>query len=540
MSTVQPRRGSLAVVLALCVGLAGCQSLRTSSPPSAEALAATAPTPAVATVIPARLPQPHLVLDSIPAPPDLLSRLREGFALPTTTDPTVGRELAWYAQHPEYLDRVLVRGARYLHYITEELERRGMPVDLALLPVVESAFDPFAYSHGRASGLWQIIPGTGRRLGLKQNWWFDGRRDVIDSTRAALDYLQSMHVQFGGDWLLAVAGYNSGEGNVVRAQRRAQAAGEPTDFWGIRRYLPVETRTYVPRLIAVRTLVAEPQAHGVVLPEVSNAPYFSIVETGSQIDMALAAELSQLDLDQLYELNPGINRWATDPEGPHRLLVPESHAVTFAAALASLDASERMQWTRHEIRDGETLGQLAEKYHTTETVLREINGLRSNLIRAGGYLMVPQATAALDVYTQSASERALRQVNRARSGERSSHLVRPGDSLWSIATAYDVNVRELAAWNAMAPGDVLSVGREVVVWTNGGSAPTTATANPDRPQIRRIDYVVRRGDSLSSIAGRFKVTVAKLLEWNSGASKEKYLQPGQQLVMYVDVTEQST
>jgi membrane-bound lytic murein transglycosylase D len=173
-------------------------------------------------------------------------------------------------------------------------------------------------------------------------------------------------------------------------------------------------------------------------------------------------------------------------------------------------------------------------------VLREINGLRSNLIRAGGYLMVPQATAALDVYTQSASERALRQVNRARSGERSSHLVRPGDSLWSIATAYDVNVRELAAWNAMAPGDVLSVGREVVVWTNGGSAPTTATANPDRPQIRRIDYVVRRGDSLSSIAGRFKVTVAKLLEWNSGASKEKYLQPGQQLVMYVDVTEQST
>jgi membrane-bound lytic murein transglycosylase D len=494
----------------------------------------------VATVIPARLPRPHLVLDSIPAPPDLLTRLREAFVLPTTADPTVGRELAWYTQHPEYLDRVFVRGARYLHYITEELERRGMPADLALLPVVESAFDPFAYSHGRASGLWQIIPGTGRRLGLKQNWWFDGRRDVVESTRAALDYLQSMHEQFGGDWLLAVAGYNSGEGNVVRARRRAEAAGEPTDFWGIRRYLPVETRTYVPRLIAVRTLVAEPQAHGVLLPEVPNAPYFSIVETGSQIDMALAAELGQLDLDQLYELNPGINRWATDPEGPHRLLVPESHAAAFTAALASLDASERMQWTRHEIRDGETLGQLAEKYHTTETVLREINGLRSNLIRAGGYLMVPQATAALDLYTQSASERALRQMNRARSGERSSHLVRPGDSLWSIATAYDVNVRELAAWNAMAPGDVLSVGREVVVWTNGGSAPTTATANPDRPQIRRIDYVVRRGDSLSSIAGRFKVTVAKLLEWNSGASKEKYLQPGQRLVMYVDVTEQST
>jgi membrane-bound lytic murein transglycosylase D len=471
-----------------------------------------------------------------------LNRLREAFALPTTTDPTVERELAWYAQHPEYLDRVFVRGARYLHYITEELKRRGMPVDLALLPVVESAFDPFAYSHGRASGLWQIIPGTGRRLGLKQNWWFDGRRDVIESTRAALDYLQFLHAQFGGDWLLAVAGYNSGEGNVVRALRRAQAAGEPADFWGIRRYLPVETRTYVPRLIAIRTLVAEPQAHGVVLPEVPNAPYFSIVETGGQIDMALAAELGALDLDQLYELNPGTNRWATDPEGPHRLLVPESQAAAFTAALATLDASERMRWTRHAIRNGETLGELAEMYHTTEAVLREINGLRSNLIRAGAYLMVPQATAALDTYAQSASERALRQMNRARSGERSSHVVRPGDSLWSIATAYDVNIRELASWNAMAPGDVLSVGREVIVWTKASSATASAaavTANPDRPQIRRIDYVVRRGDSLSSIAGRFKVTVAKLLEWNSSASKEKYLQPGQRLVVYVDVTEQT-
>jgi membrane-bound lytic murein transglycosylase D len=301
----------------------------------------------------------------------------------------------------------------------------------------------------------------------------------------------------------------------------------------------VETRTYVPRLLAIRTLVAEPQAHGVVLPEVPNAPYFAIVETGGQIDMALAAELGALDLDQLYELNPGINRWATDPEGPHRLLVPHSQAATFTAALAALDASERMRWTRHAIRNGETLGELAQMYHTTEAVLREINGLRSNLIRAGAYLMVPQATASLDVYAQSASERALRQINRARSGERSSHVVRPGDSLWSIATAYDVNVRELAAWNAMAPGDVLSVGREVIVWT-GGSSAMAVTADPDRPQIRRIDYVVRRGDSLSSIAGRFKVTVAKLLEWNASANKEKYLQPGQRLVMYVDVTEQST
>jgi membrane-bound lytic murein transglycosylase D len=542
MSTVQPRRGSLVLVLALGSGLAGCQLLQTSAPPSAAALAAQPPSPTV-DVVPARIPRPEIVLEPIPEPTDLLSRIREDLVLPTASDTMVEREIAWYAKNPEYLDRVFVRGGRYLYYITEELERRGMPADLALLPVVESAFDPFAYSHGRASGLWQIIPGTGRRLGLKQNWWFDGRRDVIESTRAALDYLQSLHALFGGDWLLAVAGYNSGEGNVLRALQRAKAAGEPADFWGIRRYLPPETRTYVPRLIAVRTLVAEPEAHGIALPEVPNAPYFSIVETGGQIDMALAAELGALDLDGLYALNPGINRWATDPDGPHRLLVPESQAAPFMAALAALGERERMQWTRHEIRNGETLSEIADKYHTTEIALREINGLRGNLIRAGSYLMVPHATAALDTYTQSASARAARQMNRARSGERVSHVVQPGESLWSIALAYDVNVRELAAWNAMAPGDVLSVGREVVIWTNGGSAaslPATAPASPDRAQIRRVDYIVRRGDSLSSIASRFKVTVAKLLEWNSGASTEKYLQPGQRLIMYVDVTEQTT
>ena len=546
MSSVQPQQGSRAAftfALSLLLGLAGCQSLRTAAPPSDAALAAAPPTPSIETSIPARYPRPQAVLEPIPTPTDLLSRLRADFVLPATDDATVARELAWYAQNPAYLDRVFARGSRYLYYIAEELERRGMPADLALLPVVESAFDPFAYSHGRASGLWQIIPGTGRRLGLKQNWWFDGRRDVVESTRAALDYLQALHAQLGGDWLLAVAGYNSGEGNVVRALRRARAAGEPTDFWGIRRYLPVETRTYVPRLLAVRALVAQPAAHAVVLPEVPNAPYFSIVETGGQIDLALAAELGALDLDRLYELNPGINRWATDPDGPHRLLVPEAHAEGFAAALAALGERDRVQWTRHEIKNGETLSQLAEKYHTTETVLREINGLRSNLIRAGGYLMVPHASAALDAYTQSASARAARQVDQTRSGERLSHVVARGESLWSISMAYDVNVRDLAVWNAMAPGDVLSVGREIVVWTNRGSAATPATATTttsvDRAQIRRIDYVVRRGDSLSSIAGRFKVTVDKLLEWNKSASKEKYLQPGQRLVLYVDVTDQS-
>jgi membrane-bound lytic murein transglycosylase D len=542
-----PRFPLAFLILLPALALAGCQSFSFGS--REEAAAAPAPLPLVEPIGagPALVPRPTIALEALPElPQDLLSRLSRSFSLPVdkvaAEEPSVGRELDWFASHQEYLDRVFGRSEPYLYYIKSELERRGMPTDLALLPVVESAYDPFAYSHGRASGLWQIIPGTGRRLGLKQNWWFDGRRDIVESTRAALDYLQALNTLFDGDWLLAVAGYNSGEGNVERAIRRAKAAGKPLDFWGIRSFLPPETRTYVPRLLAIRALVAAPGRHMITLPELANVPYFAIVETGGQIDMALAAELGEIDLDDLYALNPGVNRWATDPEGPHRLLVPEADAAPFAAALANLGERERVEWTRHQIRSGETLSTIARKYQTTEAVLRQVNDVRGSMIRAGDYLMIPHATESLASYSQSAQARAARQINRERSGERSEHVVRSGESLWSISRAYNVNVRELASWNAMAPGDVLSVGRKLVIWTKSGSGAATvlaSTAVPAQDQIRKINYVVRRGDSLYSIATRFRITIAKLVEWNS-LSVKKYLQPGQRLVMYVDVTEQSS
>jgi membrane-bound lytic murein transglycosylase D len=455
-------------------------------------------------------------------------------SIPVENDPAIDAQLNWYLNNPEYLNRVFSRSEPYLYHIVETLENRGMPLDIALLPVVESAFDPFAYSHGRASGLWQIIPGTGTYLGLKQNWWFDARRDVLESTRAAFDYLQYLHDLFEGDWLLALAGYNSGEGNVSRAVRRAESEGLPTDFWHIRYYLPEETQAYVPRLIALKQVISESEFYNIELPEISNAPFFEIVETSGQMDMALAADLAGITTDELYHLNPGVNRWATDPEGPHRMLVPVKWASNFRMALSELGQQNQVSWSRHEVSMGETLSQLALNYQTTPWVLKEVNGLTNDMIRIGQNLMIPHAAKQPEDYKQTLDARRKQVINQEQNGERTTYKVQKGDSLWTISRQYKTTVGELAKWNAMAPRDPLSIGLELVIWTD-----STGFKQQDNERIRRLTYTVRVGDSLSRISTRFKVSISKLLEWND-LSPEKHLQPGQQLVMFVDVINQST
>jgi len=469
---------------------------------------------------------------------DVVAKLRRGFRLQYADNHRTEAEKKWFARHPEYLERVFTRAQRYLPYIVAELERRNLPLELALLPIVESAYDPFAYSHGRAAGLWQMIPGTAKRFGVKQNWWYDGRRDVVDSTRAALDYLEYLYAFNGGDWLNAIASYNSGEGNVRRAVLANNKANKPTDFWNLR--LPKETSMYVPKLLALVEIVADPASYNVTLPEVVDEPQFMVADIGSQLDLALAAELAGVDVDTVYQYNPGYNRWSTDPTGPHSLVMPIDVAEQFIAALDEVPKSERVRWQRHKVANGQAISQIAEKYNTTVATIRSANNLHSNTIRAGDYLMIPVATKPLSAYSKSADARLATTQNRARAGSKVEHIVASGESFWTISQRYKVTTRELAAWNGMAPRDTLSVGKKLVVWTKAATegpslSPTQALNNT----TRKLNYTVRSGDSLYLIARKFRVGIDQIARWNN-IDKNKLLKPGQRLTMYVDVTAQSS
>ncbi len=498
----------------------------------------TADTPIAIATAPARPPARTHVTPAAPPHGDLWQRIREGYALPHQSHRTIDQERNWYVRHPSYLDRTTRRARPYLHLIVEALEARGMPLEIALLPIVESAFQPFAYSHGRAAGIWQFIPGTGRHYGLKQNWWYDGRRDIEASTRAALDYLQYLHKTFEGDWLLALAAYNSGSGTVKSAIRYNRGHNRGTDFWSLR--LPRETRSYVPKLLALADIVAEPERYQVRLHPVPDAPYLARVDIGSQIDLALAAELADLSIDDIYRYNPGFNRWATDPDGPHHLLLPVEIADSFRDKLGRVPPEQRITWVRHRIREGETLGHIANRYDTTVGVLRKVNGIDGHLIRAGKNLLIPVAARDLDAYKLSLAQRIKATQNSSRRGTRIVHHVRRGDTLWDLSRKYKVSTRQLAKWNAMAPGDYLRPGQKLVIWqtTRGTNVMTAGMAPTLAGTVRRIRYVVRKGDSLSRISQKFNVSVSDLRAWN-GLPKGKYLQPGQKLTLYVNVAAQT-
>lgn len=458
---------------------------------------------------------------------DVWQRVSDGLRFHIPDDKRVESQRNWYLKHPEYMKRVVTRAQPFLYYIVDEIEKRDMPMELVLLPIVESAFDPFAYSHGRAAGMWQFIPGTGKRFGMEQTWWYDGRRDVVASTQGALDYLTYLANMFDGNWLHALAAYNSGEGRVSKAIRANKKAGKPTDFWNLR--LPRETRAYVPKLLALADILKNRDTYAYAWPEVENVAVIDIVDIGSQVDLAFAADLAGMSLKELHALNPGFNRWATSPEGPHRLVLPLDKASTFADALAKIDRNDRLNWVRYTVKSGDSLSEIASKYHTTVNVVKQVNELKSNTIRVGKAIMVPVALKALDAYSLSQGERLAATQNTKRSAHKITHTVKSGDTLWDIARKYKVSTKKLASWNGMAPNDMLKLGKTLVVWQD---AP--ASKNSDAI-IKQLTYTVRNGDSLSRIASKFNVRINDISKWNNINSK-RYLQPGQKLKLFVDVT----
>ena len=475
--------------------------------------------------------------DDVNVSDDIWQRIREQLTFPVEQNRRVVVQRNWYAKHQNYLDRVAKRAKPYLHFIVEELEAANMPLEMALLPIVESAFDPFAYSHGRASGMWQFVPGTGTRFGMKQNWWYDGRRDVIASTKGAIKYLQYLHKFFDGDWLLALAAYNSGEGRVRRAVKNNARRNMPTDFWSLD--LPKETRAYVPKLLALADLIKRPADFDITLFEIENKSVITPVDIGSQIDLAKAAELAELPLEELQHLNPGYNRWATDPKGPHYLVIPNHKVEKFKAGLSQLSKQDRLAWQRYQIKSGDSLGKIANKFNTDIGVIKQVNNIRGNNIRAGKHLLIPVAAKSLDAYLLSKDQRLAKKQNTPRGSEKLIHTVVSGDNFWDISRTYGVNYRQLAKWNGMAPRDTLKLGQKLVIWKKAKVSSNTLSANQLTPNeqaiMRNITYKVRRGDSFARIADKFNVSIKDIERWNS-LNRKKYLQPGQMLKLSIDVT----
>lgn len=523
--------------LPLLILLTGCQL--TPDEPISKAENKTVPIQVAETqtnVIPASVasevqqiiaPEP----EAVPVPvTNVWVRIADQLTIDVPNNARIQKHRNWYLKHPQHLETVSNRADPFLYLIVEEIERRELPLELALLPIVESAFDPFAYSHGRASGMWQFVPGTAKRFGLDQNWWYDGRRDVLASTSAALNYMEYLNRRFDGDWLQALASYNSGEGRVGRSIKRNKKAGIATDFWSLS--LPKETEAYVPKLLALADILKNPEKYNITLPEIDNSPSIEQVDVNSQIDLALAADLAGIKVSELQRLNPGFNQWATAPDGPHTLLLPINKVSKFKAGLAKTDVKGRLNWVRYKVKSGDSLSVIAQNYNTSSRIIESVNGLESNKIKIGQALLIPMAAKDLDYYKFSKKSRVSRRQEKPAGRFKVVHKVKSGDNLWDLSRTYKVNYKSLAKWNSMAPTDPLRINQKLVIWQGKKGSKSKGI-------MRNITYKVRSGDSLARIADKFNVKVADLIRWNA-LYNQKYIQPGQSLRLFVDVTKVNT
>lgn len=475
---------------------------------------------------------------------DLWERIRSGFALSDLNSPLVREHEAWYANRPDYVRRMVERSQRYLFHIVEEVEKRGMPSEIALLPMIESAYNPKAYSTSHASGIWQFIPSTGKHFGLDQNLLYDGRRDILAATDAALDYLQKLYNMFGS-WELALAAYNWGEGSVSRAIARNQANGEATDYLSLR--MPPETRNYVPKLIAVKNIVMDPAAYGLALNAIPNSPYFATVKLKQHMDVAVAARLAEVPMDEFVALNPAYNKPLVAGTGKPTLLLPVDKVNSFSLNLENYE-HPLSSWQTYTPRRGENLTVIAQRFGISLARLKEINSINGRKKQlAAQTLLVPVSKSgnapsllAHIPAPEPASEAAT-------SGRKTTHIVARGDTVLNIAKRYGMSVAELKSRNGLK-SSTLARGQKLTVLaaakpekTPAASSRTVAGKTGKEKTIvvaqkapesgEHSHYVVKRGDTVFSIARRFNVAVNDLQRWN-GIPADYSLQPGNKLMVY--------
>lgn len=398
--------------------------------------------------------------------------------------PEVQGQLRWLIQHPRYLQQ-LTRSEPYMYHIMTEIKKRHLPGELALLPMIESAYNPFAYSGAGAAGLWQLMPGTGSDLGLKQDWWFDARRSIPSSTGAALNYLEYLHRYFNGNWILAFAAYNAGDAAITRIIKE----NHHTNFWALP--VPTETRRYVPRLLALAEIIQHPEKYHVQLPPIAHVPYFTEVAIGSQIDLNHAAQLAGISYQDLLKLNPGYNRWATPPNQPYKLLIPASHAASFSHNLSQVPKNQRVSWSRYRVKAGDNLQSVAARHHTTVNMIKELNQLKSDIIPKGQFVLIPNPsypTQPSVKHSHFSKPKAFKTI----------YIVDKNDTLESIAHNLGVTVEQIKFWNHGIEEAALQSGHSLILWR----ASQTAT------------YTVKNGDNLNRIALAYHTSLKKLYYLN--------------------------
>ena len=485
---LRPRLHSL-LPFALAALVAGCA---TTAPPPPEppkpAVPVPPPEPPAPVVVapPPEVvaPPPIAVAELEPLPPpadDLWDRIRKGFAMPDIDDPLVAKWEQWYSERPDYVARMIDRSRRYLYYVVVEVEKRNMPLEIALLPMVESAFNPNAVSVARAAGMWQFMPSTGTHYGLKQNFWLDSRRDVVAATDSALNYLQKLHGDFN-DWQLALAGYNWGEGNVSRAVAKNLKLGLPADYANLK--MPDETRNYLPKLQAVKNIVRDPEKYSLDLTDIPDAPYFAVVKMDRKIDVKVAAQLAEMSVEEFQYLNPQHNRPVIAGADAYTILLPIDKAELFAAKL-HLTNQPLVSWQAYRVQNGETLKQVASKFGMEVEALRAVNGLGAKAkVPVGHTLLVPTQGPA-DVAAETLSKAVFTTVPQGRTFY---YRVQRGDSLPSIAARYGVTAADIRRWNnlvqnSVTTGNTLRISSDLApsagkVKRAGGNPPKRASAPP--------------------------------------------------------------